>query len=338
MLEPGRKFAQGNSKYRYGFNGKEKDNEVKGEGNQQDYGMRIYDPRIGKFLSVDPIVKEYPELTPYQFASNTPIQAIDLDGLEALLPNGNPWHDFFVWLFNDDVEEVSSGIDDLYEHAQSQVTTQKDIRVYNEISKESNPEFSIDDYNAVKQAQGAIKGFAGIIKVTDGVNSIGSKFETIATIGLSSTGLISNAEKNAARAILKAPTKLTTSVSVERKPITLNTPQSKVTTSNSPNFIVDKSGQTFPVPKGAKGPTLVVNPNGKQTGVAFTGGNGGENGKVATIRIMDPTPPRGKSPGYPNGYIKYENAASPKPQGVNPQSGQTIPNTQSHYPIKNKKG
>jgi RHS repeat-associated protein len=69
--------------YRYGFNGKENDNEVKGSGNQQDYGMRIYDPRLGRFLSVDPLTKEYPELTPFQFASNTPIQAIDLDGLEA---------------------------------------------------------------------------------------------------------------------------------------------------------------------------------------------------------------------------------------------------------------
>ena len=72
------------SPHRYGFNGKEKDDEVKGAGNSQDYGMRIYDPRLGKFLSVDPITKQYPELTPYQFASNTPIQAIDLDGLEAV--------------------------------------------------------------------------------------------------------------------------------------------------------------------------------------------------------------------------------------------------------------
>ena len=45
--------------------------------------MRIYDPRLGKFLSVDPITADYAELTPYQFASNTPIQAIDQDGLEA---------------------------------------------------------------------------------------------------------------------------------------------------------------------------------------------------------------------------------------------------------------
>lgn len=68
--------------YHYGFNGKENDNEIKGEGNQQDYGLRIYDPRLGKFLSVDPITKEYPELTPYQFASNRPIDGVDQDGLE----------------------------------------------------------------------------------------------------------------------------------------------------------------------------------------------------------------------------------------------------------------
>ena len=51
-------------------------------GGEQDYGMRIYDPRLGRFLSVDPLTAKYPELTPYQFASNTPIQATDLDGEE----------------------------------------------------------------------------------------------------------------------------------------------------------------------------------------------------------------------------------------------------------------
>ncbi len=80
---PGRQYTAANG-YRYGFNGKENDNEVKGEGNQQDYGMRIYDPQLGKFLSVDPLSKGYPELTPYQFASNTPVQAVDLDGSERL--------------------------------------------------------------------------------------------------------------------------------------------------------------------------------------------------------------------------------------------------------------
>ena len=78
---PGRKFSAG-SGYRYGFNGKETDNEVKGEGAQYDYGFRIYDPRLGKFLSVDPLFGSFPWYTTYQFAGNKPTIAIDLDGLE----------------------------------------------------------------------------------------------------------------------------------------------------------------------------------------------------------------------------------------------------------------
>ena len=81
---PGRKYSQPNTKYRYGFNGKENDSEVKGEGNQQDYGMRIYDTRLGRFLSRDPLSASYPYYSPYHFAGNTPIQAIDLDGEEPV--------------------------------------------------------------------------------------------------------------------------------------------------------------------------------------------------------------------------------------------------------------
>ncbi len=73
-----------NNSYRYGFNGKENDDEVKGTGDQQDYGMRIYDGRLGKFLSVDPLTRSYPQLTPYQYASNRPIDGIDVDGMEYL--------------------------------------------------------------------------------------------------------------------------------------------------------------------------------------------------------------------------------------------------------------
>lgn len=76
---PGRKYDAG-SGYRYGFNGKENDKEISEGG--QDYGMRIYDSRLVRFLSVDPITATYPELTPYQFASNCPIIGIDRDGLE----------------------------------------------------------------------------------------------------------------------------------------------------------------------------------------------------------------------------------------------------------------
>jgi len=69
--------------FREGFNGKERDDDAKGgTGNQIDYGMRIYDPRTGRFLSVDPISSKYPELSTYQYASNSPIDGVDEDGLE----------------------------------------------------------------------------------------------------------------------------------------------------------------------------------------------------------------------------------------------------------------
>lgn len=77
----GRAFSS--DAYRYGFNGKENDDEVKGvEGSQQDYGMRVYDPRLGKFLSVDPLSGIYSWLSPYQFAGNMPIYTTDINGLE----------------------------------------------------------------------------------------------------------------------------------------------------------------------------------------------------------------------------------------------------------------
>ena len=89
---PGRSSSLGNTPYRYGFNGKENDNEVKGQGNQQDYGMRIYDPRIAKFLSVDPVTKDYPWNSTYAFAENDVIRSIDLDGLEKVIYTINVDH------------------------------------------------------------------------------------------------------------------------------------------------------------------------------------------------------------------------------------------------------
>ncbi len=78
---PGRNFNAGN--YRYGFNGKENDNETvsTGEGTQ-DYGMRIYNPALGRFLSVDPLQKEFAWNSSYAFSENDVIRAVDLDGAE----------------------------------------------------------------------------------------------------------------------------------------------------------------------------------------------------------------------------------------------------------------
>jgi RHS repeat-associated protein len=85
MILPERQLSS--TSYRYGFNGKEKDQNGEWGMTAYDYGFRIYNPGIGKFLSVDPLAKGYPMLTPYQFAANMPIKFIDLDGLE---PANNP--------------------------------------------------------------------------------------------------------------------------------------------------------------------------------------------------------------------------------------------------------
>ena len=58
----------------------EKDDEITGSGNSYDFGARIYDSRLGRWLSLDPIAKEYPSLSDYCFVANTPLQAVDPDG------------------------------------------------------------------------------------------------------------------------------------------------------------------------------------------------------------------------------------------------------------------
>jgi len=69
--------------YRYGFQGQEKDDEIKGEGNSLNYTFRMHDPRIGRFFAVDPLSREYAHLSPYQFSSNSPIALIEIEGCEG---------------------------------------------------------------------------------------------------------------------------------------------------------------------------------------------------------------------------------------------------------------
>lgn len=75
-------------KYRFGFNGQEKDNEVSGVGNSVSFKYRIHDTRLGRFLSVDPLAPDYPWNSPYAFAENDVIGCIDLEGLERLVVTG----------------------------------------------------------------------------------------------------------------------------------------------------------------------------------------------------------------------------------------------------------
>ncbi len=63
----------------------EKVDELKGEGNSLDFGARIYDSRLGRWLSRDPLEKNFPSLSPYQFVENKPIYYIDPDGRKIIV-------------------------------------------------------------------------------------------------------------------------------------------------------------------------------------------------------------------------------------------------------------
>ncbi len=77
MAMPGRQFNS--DEYRYGFNGKEKDKDIHSL-NAYDYGFRIYNPGLGRFLSVDPLQIKFANLSPYNYCYNSPIHVFDPDG------------------------------------------------------------------------------------------------------------------------------------------------------------------------------------------------------------------------------------------------------------------
>jgi len=69
--------------YRYGFQGQDRDDEVKGAGNSINFKYRMHDPRLGRFFAIDPLFKEYPWNSPYAFSENRVIDRIELEGLES---------------------------------------------------------------------------------------------------------------------------------------------------------------------------------------------------------------------------------------------------------------
>ncbi|NHN27985.1 hypothetical protein FIA58_020085 [Flavobacterium jejuense] len=82
QLLPGRFHVDPSQDYRYGFQGQEMDNELKGRGNSLNYTFRMHDPRVGRFLSRDPLAPQYPWNSPYAFSENRVIDGIDLEGKE----------------------------------------------------------------------------------------------------------------------------------------------------------------------------------------------------------------------------------------------------------------
>lgn len=76
--------SSNSSDYTYGFQGQEKDDEIKGEGNSVNYKFRMHDPRTGRFFATDPLASSYPWNSPYAFSENRVIDGVELEGKEFL--------------------------------------------------------------------------------------------------------------------------------------------------------------------------------------------------------------------------------------------------------------
>lgn len=66
--------------YRYKFMGYEGDAEFKGPENSYTTEFRQYDPRLGRWLSVDPLEEQFPAWSPYVAFNNNAVRYIDPDG------------------------------------------------------------------------------------------------------------------------------------------------------------------------------------------------------------------------------------------------------------------
>ncbi len=77
---PGRKYTAASSSYRYGFNGKENDKNI--SVGSLDFGARVFENRLGRWLSTDLITK--PFITPYNYSSNNPVNYLDPNGQDNI--------------------------------------------------------------------------------------------------------------------------------------------------------------------------------------------------------------------------------------------------------------
>jgi RHS repeat-associated protein len=131
--------------YRYGFQGQEKDDEIKGSGNSINYKYRMHDPRLGRFMSVDPLFKDYPWNSPYAFSENRVIDGIDLEGQEYL--NTTVYQVELVVLENENYEFILNKMNESVTKSNDNPPgySQKNFYVYNNTMYEDP--FEIEGYS-----------------------------------------------------------------------------------------------------------------------------------------------------------------------------------------------
>ena len=79
MTMPGRSYNAHTS--RHGFTGHEKESDLAEGIYTTEY--RLYDARVGRWLSIDPLFEKYVGMSPYNYCAGNPVKLVDVDGRDA---------------------------------------------------------------------------------------------------------------------------------------------------------------------------------------------------------------------------------------------------------------
>ena len=139
-----------------------------------DYGARLFDSNIGRWLQTDPLASDYPNISPYTFCANNPIVNIDLNGKSHDWVYNEQTGDY-EWMDNvnspettpDGYSYVGAGDEDILDNmGVSSVSTQNLNRKYVGINTEAerrnlNSKVGAIIYAFLPSVKGLVKGADG---------------------------------------------------------------------------------------------------------------------------------------------------------------------------------
>ena len=145
----------------------EKDPEMKGDGNSYTTEFRQYDPRLGRWLSLDPLMQMFPSISPYVAFDNNPIFYTDPLGLESGTGEGDPpkldpetgqeWVKGAQW--------IDEGTNDIWIHDGLKMVKLAPTEVTEFVLSIPNPVSERSQYLATVFARGSSDGFTNSLSL-----------------------------------------------------------------------------------------------------------------------------------------------------------------------------
>ncbi|MGH7334188.1 MAG: RHS repeat domain-containing protein [Candidatus Rokuibacteriota bacterium] len=266
------------------------------------FGARYYMPALARWTGVDPLAEKHLEWSPYNYVLGNPLTLVDPDGRQIDVKATNSyWENVAI------AGHQKGGVGGFLQAAVA--TAALTVIEYGGLNAmDAGTDAMAYDGNYVGGGAQTLVGVLSLAPLPGGkaagaVDDVARGGDDLARVG----GQLDNSA-----------------------PATRLAPDAAQPGGGggAPDFVVTSQREAIPVPSGATGPQPTASP-----GVKYTGGSGGHglDPRVSNVRIMEPTAR------YPGGRVTYQNAGG---QGVNPQTGRTIPNSdpKRHIPLKPREG